>query len=178
MLHVTEVGLDALVRKMAAATCYYSKEPVSLSGQFVLDRTAMLATIESYAALGVTILLVVGMVAAMLVIAHTVGPRRRHGPVKDMAYESGMPPIGGTHQRFNIRFYIVAMLFLLFDVELIMIYPWAQAFYESATLGTVRRVGGELLVGKGFLLGSMGLFFAMLVFGLVYEWKKGAFQWE
>lgn len=133
--------------------------------------------IEPYAAIGVTILLVIGIAGVMLILAHGVGPSRR-GPVKDSAYESGMPIIVDTERRFNIRFYIVAMLFLLFDVEIIFLWPWAQAYYHAATTnGTVALESGGV-AGKGFLLVGMGVFFALLVFGLIYEWKKGAFEWD
>ena len=130
-----------------------------------------------YAAIGVTILMVVGIAAAMLVLAHVIGPKR-HGPVKDSPYESGMPIVGDTHRRFNIRFYIVAMLFLLFDVEVIFMWPWAQVFHDAAVNGTTIPLEGGGVAGKGFLLIGMAIFFALLVFGLLYEWKKGAFQWD
>lgn len=135
------------------------------------------AAIEPYAAIGATILIVVVMAALMLVAAHTLGPKR-HGPVKDSPYESGMPVIGDAGRRFNIRFYIVAMLFLLFDVEVVFLWPWALAFYRSAVLGESYALEGGDLAGKGFLLAGMGVFMALLVFGLIYEWKKGAFKWD
>jgi len=120
----------------------------------------------------------VGLAAVMLVLAHVLGPKRRHGEVKDSPYESGMPIIVGTDRRFNIRFYIVAMLFLLFDVEIVFIWPWALAFYEAAGKNTVIQLGNGLSAGKGFLVVGMGMFFALLLFGLVYEWLKGAFEWN
>lgn len=134
-------------------------------------------SIEPYAAIGLLILLVIGMTIGMLVVAHTLGPKRR-GPVKDSPYECGMPPINDTHRRFNIRFYIVAMLFLLFDVEVVFLWPWAQAFYKAAKTGSVIQLENGGVAGKGFLLVAMGMFFFLLVFGLLYEWKKGAFRWE
>ncbi len=137
----------------------------------------MLASIDAYAAIGVTILIVGGTALAMLVLAHTIGPKRR-GPVKDSAYESGMPIIQDTRRRFNIRFYIVAVLFLLFDVEIVFMWPWALAFYRAATDGATVTLENGGSAGKGFLLGSMAFFFTLLVFGLFYEWKKGAFEWD
>ena len=114
----------------------------------------------------------------MLAAAHILGPKARHGPVKDTPYESGMPPIVDTERRFNVRFYVVAVLFLLFDVEVVFLWPWAQVFHDAAANGTTipLEAGGE--VGKGFLLVGMGLFFSLLVFGLFDEWKKGAFEWD
>ncbi len=133
--------------------------------------------IEPYAAIGATVLIAITVAIGMLVIAHTIGPKR-HGPVKDTPYESGMPPLIDTHRRFHIRFYIVAMLFMLFDVELIFIWPWAVSFHEAATTQAVIPLNHGTDVGKGFLLIAMGFFFLLLLFGLLYEWKKGAFEWD
>jgi len=137
----------------------------------------ILASLEPYAAIGVTILVVMLITAAILVLAHVIGPKR-HGPVKDSPYESGMPLVVDTQRRFNVRFYIVALLFLLFGVEIIFLWPWAQVFHHAATDGATIPLenGGE--VGKGFLLVGMTIFLALLVFGLLYEWKKGAFRWD
>ena len=137
-----------------------------------------LGSIEPYALIGVVILLVTLIAGAMLLAAHVIGPKTHHGPVKDSPYESGMKPIADTQRRFNVRFYIVAMLFLLFDVEIVFLWPWAQVFYESAVNGTTIPLDGGNMAGKGFLLAGMGLFLAMLLFGLLYEWKKGAFEWD
>lgn len=137
----------------------------------------LLATIEPYAAIGVTIVIAAVAAVGMLVVAHGVGPKRR-GPVKDSPYESGVPIVVDTQRRFHVRFYVVAMLFMLFDVELIFIWPWATAFHEAATTGATVPLEDGTLVGKGFLLTGMAMFFALLVFGLIYEWKKGAFEWD
>ena len=136
-----------------------------------------LASIEPYAAIGVTILLVLLVAGGQLVVAHVIGPKRLHGPVKDSPYESGMPIIMDTRRRFNVRFYIVAMLFLLFDVEIIFMWPWARVYYQAARHGVTIPLDDGGVAGAGFLLVGMGIFFALLVFGLVYEWKKGAFEW-
>jgi len=132
---------------------------------------------EAYAAIGITILMVLVVIVAMLVLAHVVGPRR-HGPVKDSPYESGMPVSTDARRRFHIRFYIVAMLFMLFDVEVIFMWPWATLFHHAATTGATIPLETGGVAGKGFLLAGMGVFFALLLFGLLYEWKKGAFQWD
>ena len=133
--------------------------------------------LDSYAAIGVTILMVLVVIAAMLILAHVVGPSR-HGPVKDSPYESGMPVSTDARQRFHIRFYIVAMLFMLFDVEVIFMWPWATLFHQAATTGATIPLETGGVAGKGFLLAGMGVFFSLLLFGLLYEWKKGAFQWD
>jgi NADH-quinone oxidoreductase subunit A len=137
----------------------------------------MSETMQAYAAIGVTILLVVITAIGMLIAAHAVGPKRS-GPVKDSPYESGMPAIHDARRRFNIRFYIVAVLFMLFDVEVVFLWPWALLFHKAATTrATVQLDNGEVY-GKGFLLVGMAIFFALLLFGLLYEWKKGAFEWD
>ena len=78
--------------------------------------------LEPYAAICVVILVVSALAGIMLVLAHTVGPRR-HGPVKDTPYESGVPPIAGARGLFNVRFYIVALLSLLLDVDVVLLWP-------------------------------------------------------
>jgi NADH-quinone oxidoreductase subunit A len=138
----------------------------------------MHGAIEPYVAIGVTILFVTGIAAAMLILAHVLGPKARHGDVKDSPYESGMPIVVDTARRFNIRFYIVAMLFLLFDVEIVFIWPWAVAYYDAAVHGAAIPLDQGTEVGKGFLVIGMGVFFALLLFGLVYEWMKGALEWN
>jgi len=137
----------------------------------------LLTWIQPYAAIGATILIASVVAIGMLIVAHTIGPKRR-GPVKDSAYESGMPAIVDTHRRFHVRFYVVAMLFMLFDVELIFIWPWAVSFHKAATTSSAIALNGGTEAGKGFLLVGMGIFFALLLFGLLYEWKKGAFEWD
>lgn len=131
----------------------------------------------AYAAIAITIVVVTFIAIAMLVVAHVIGPKR-HGPIKDSAYESGMPILMDTQRRFNVRFYMVAMLFLLFDVEIIFMWPWARVFYDAAVHGTTIPIEGMEAAGKDFLLGGMAIFFVLLVFGLVYEWKKGALTWD
>ncbi|MHC5109645.1 MAG: NADH-quinone oxidoreductase subunit A [Planctomycetota bacterium] len=132
---------------------------------------------DAYTAIGFTIAMAIITAVAILVIAHAIGPKRR-GPVKDSAYESGMPIVQDTHRRFNIRFYIVAMLFLLFDVEIVFIWPWALSFFDAATTGSTIPLEDGTVAGKGALLASMAFFIMLLLFGLLYEWRKGAFEWD
>lgn len=127
-----------------------------------------------YAPILVLIFSIVGMVAVIMVLTHVVGPRRR-GPEKDATYEAGMPVIGDARRRFNVRFYLVAMLFLLFDVEVVFLWPWAVVFHESAT-GSGQAASG--LPGPTFLLVSMGVFVGLLVIGFIYDWGKGIFRWS
>jgi NADH-quinone oxidoreductase subunit A len=130
---------------------------------------------QPYAAILFVFGIAAGMAGAILVLTHLIGPRRS-GPVKDSTYESGMPPIADARRRFNVRFYIVAMLFLLFDVEVIILWPWALAYYEAATSGSAQMAGE--LASKGFLLGGAAIFLILLLVGYVYEWRKGVFRWE
>jgi NADH-quinone oxidoreductase subunit A len=136
------------------------------------------ADLQAYTAIAITIAAVVFIAAAMLILAHAIGPKRRHGPVKDAPYESGMPAVFDARRRYHIRFYIVAVLFMLFDVEVVFLWPWAVAFYQSAVGGATYALSDGTVVGKGFLLIGMAVFFGLLLFGLIYEWKKGAFQWD
>ena len=145
--------------------------------EWKVDALMFPASVDPYAAIGATILFVLVIVVVMLILAHVIGPKRR-GPVKDSPYESGVPIVVDTQRRFNIRFYIVAVLFLLFDVEVVFMWPWAKVFYHAATTGETIPLESGGFAGKGFLLLGMGMFFLLLVFGLLYEWKKGAFRWD
>ena len=103
--------------------------------------------------------------ATMIVISHFLGPRRPTD-VKERPYESGMPPLGSAHERFSVKFYLVAVLFILFDIETVFLIPWAVIFWGNGTLTT------------GFLLIEMLIFLLILFVGYVYVWKRGAFQWD
>src|SRR5882757_6871791 len=102
---------------------------------------------------------------SILVVAQVLGPKRRTA-VKEMPYESGMDPIHSARQRFNIGFYLLAIEFLVFDVELLFLYPWAVAAHETGAFGA----------GHGVFYAVMG-FLAVLLVGFAYTWRKGVFQW-
>jgi NADH-quinone oxidoreductase subunit A len=107
-----------------------------------------------------------------LVLAQLVGPRK-DTKVKLMPYESGMDPIGDARQRFDVKFYLIAILFLVFDVELLFLYPWAVwAYPEDAPTGEYRN----WLVGPVFW--EMLVFLATLAVAYVYAWRKGVFKWR
>ena len=118
-------------------------------------------------------LLLLGFVAfnAVLLIglSHLLAPRKPT-PLKDSPYESGMPPLGTAHERFSVKFYLVAMLFIIFDIETVFLIPWGT-IYLSGGAGT----GGP---STGFLLAEMLVFMAILAVGYVYVWKRGALQWD
>ena len=123
----------------------------------------------------VILLLVIGIGFAVTNIAASllIGPSRT-GPGKEVAYESGMVPIGDTRKRFNVRFYIVAMIFLVFDVEIVFLYPWATIFAASA--GNRSAPNGHAF--GGMLLVEIGIFVAILLLAYIYAWGKGVFRWD
>ncbi len=135
----------------------------------------MILAAHPYASVLVLILTIMGMVVGMLGISYLVGPKRR-GPVKDETYEAGMPTIGSARGRFNVRFYVVAMMFLLFDVEIVLLWPWVLVFHDVAVKGSS---AAEAAAGmqKATLFGAIGVFFLILVLGYVYDWGKGVFRW-
>lgn len=117
--------------------------------------------LQSY--LPLLILLTISVVNAvvMVVASHVLSPTR-HTRIKQSPYESGMDPIGDPRARFSIAFYVVALLFIVFDVETVFLVPWAVVMREVGMTGFV----------------SAAMFIFILTVGLVYEWKKGALEWE
>ena len=109
---------------------------------------------------------VAGNAVLMILASHFAGPRRPTA-VKGSPYESGMPPLGDARERFSVKFYLVAMLFIIFDIETVFLLPWA-AIYK----------GGVATVTTGFLLVEMIVFLVILAIGYVYVWKRGALQWD
>lgn len=97
----------------------------------------------------------------MIVLSQLVSPQRPTR-LKGAPYESGMPPLGGTRERFSVKFYLIAMLFIVFDIEVVFLIPWGVAF---------RQLGLEGLV-------AMAIFIAILEVGHAYAWKRGALEWD
>ena len=114
-----------------------------------------------YAGLLILAVLSAGVAMLMLVANHFLGPRRPH-PTKAKPFECGVEPIAMPAGRLPVHFYVLAMLFVVFDVELVFLFPWAVV---------LRRLGW-------FGLGEMVLFLGVIVAGFVYAWKKGALEWE
>jgi NADH-quinone oxidoreductase subunit A len=116
----------------------------------------------------IPILLVVAFVIAnaimMLGLSHVLSTYRLT-PVKLAPYESGMPVLGDARDRFSIKFYLVAMLFILFDIETVFMLPWAAAFQQLTPM-------------RGLLLAEMFVFVAILAVGYLYVWKRGALEWD
>lgn len=119
------------------------------------------------------LLLAVGLLAA----GSLLGPRRS-GRVKQMPYESGMDPIHDTRRRFDVRFHLVAIAFLVFDVELLFLYPWAVASKSPEGLARVAAEGGDSGFGSTLVFVEVMFFIAMLTLGFVYAWRKGVFRWR
>jgi len=115
---------------------------------------------EQYFPIAVQIILAMVIAGAMVGASYLLGQRVRN-PVKDSAYESGMTPIGNARERFSVKFYLVAMLFILFDVEVVFLYPWAVVYRSLGLFGFV----------------EMLMFFALVLCGFYYIWKKGVLDW-
>ena len=109
---------------------------------------------------------VLGFAVTNLILAHLFG-RHHNTRAKLMPYECGMDPVGSAHQRFSVRFYLVAMLFILFDIEAVFLLPWAVVFKSLA-----------LQLSRPFVYAEMMVFLAVLLIGYIYVWKKGVFEWN
>jgi len=127
------------------------------------------------------VLLLLGFVTfnaiAILVLSHLT-IRRQPTAVKSQAYESGMSPLGDARDRFSVKFYLVAMLFIVFDIETVFMIPWGVHYRQlscSVAMVADRCPAGQL---SFFGLGEMLIFMAILVVGFVYVWKKGALSWD
>ena len=111
-----------------------------------------------------SILIMIAMGAAFalvsVLLSHLFGPRKPT-PEKSAPYECGMPPVGDARERQSVKFYLVAMIFLLFDIEVAFLYPWAMALRDLGWAGFVQVV----------------LFMALLLAGYIYVWRKGALDW-
>jgi NADH-quinone oxidoreductase subunit A len=116
--------------------------------------------------------------ALMIIVISALTVRARPTPVKQQAYESGMPALGDARERFSIRFYLIAILFIIFDIETLFMIPWAVYYKQLSCL--VPLVGGSCPVGhiSFFGLGEMLVFMFILLVGFAYAWKKGALQWD
>ena len=113
-------------------------------------------------------LAVLGFAGFSLIAPHLIAPRKST-PVKDMPYESGMDPVGDARKPLDIKFYLMAILFIVFDVELLYVYPWAVALKAEGGLPQEARLG--ILIAMGSLIGT-------LVLAYIYAWRKGVFQWR
>ncbi len=116
---------------------------------------------ESWFPVLIQILIALGVAGAMIGLSALLG-RRVRDPVKSMPYESGMDPVGNARGRFTVKFYLVGMVFILFDIEAIFLYPWAVVYREL----------------KLFAFFEMLLFIVLVLCGFFYIWKKGVLDWS
>jgi len=100
-------------------------------------------------------------VAAGLIGASTLLGKRGHSPLKDTPYESGMAPVGSARERFSVKFYLVGMIFILFDIEAVFLFPWVVVFRELKLFG----------------LAEMFVFVVLVLVGFFYVYKKGVLEW-
>ena len=111
------------------------------------------------------VMVVIGIAFAFaigsVILSRLIGVKKP-SEVKLAPYECGMPLIGSAQERFSIKFYIIAMLFILFDIEAVFLYPWAVMFKRLGVFGFI----------------EMGVFIVILLVGFIYVWKKGALEWE
>ncbi|QQE10811.1 NADH-quinone oxidoreductase subunit A [Planctomycetota bacterium] len=124
-----------------------------------------------YAAIGLLIVIGLGFGLGNVVITHMLGPGRK-GKIKGSVYESGVDPLAETRRRFNVRFYVVAMTFLLFDVEIVFLYPWAVDFIS---------LGGEASEAHNLpmlFLGRMLFFVLTTIIAYAYAFRKGVFRYD
>jgi len=126
-------------------------------------------TLTTYYPVFIYLVVVVGFAVGAIVASHLIGPRKKPTKVKLMPYESGMDPIGDARQRFDVKFYLIAILFLVFDVELLFLYPWAAAYQE----GTITTDAFRTVVFFE-VLGYLGT----VVVAYLYAWRRGVFQWR
>lgn len=109
--------------------------------------------------------LAAGITGAVVGASHFFGQRAKKSKIKDSAYECGVPSEGVVHTRFSVKFYLTALLFMLFDLEVVILIPWTFIYRE-------------FLANNIAILGPILFFLGVLILGLVYEVKKGALQWE
>lgn len=121
--------------------------------------------LEQYIPVLVVIGFAVIFAVAVVMSSKLFGPQRPN-PEKNSTYESGMKPIGGTNERVSIKYYLVAMLFIIFDLEVIFVYPWAVQFKKMFA-----ELGASVFV-------SMLIFLVVLELGYLYVYKKGGFKWD
>jgi NADH-quinone oxidoreductase subunit A len=130
----------------------------------MFSRGAQTDMLEPYVPIAILTLFVIANAILMLGVSHLFSSYRRT-PVKVAAYESGMPALTDARERFSVKFYLVAMMFIIFDIEVVFMIPWAVAFHH------LPGIGGTLML-------AMFVFIIILDIGFFYIWKRGALQWD
>lgn len=116
---------------------------------------------DEYLPIAVLIILATGLAFLVVILGHLFGPRRPN-PIKAQPYESGMQPYGPGRRRVSVHFYLIAVLFILFDIEIVFLLPWAVVLREIKIVGLI----------------EMAVFMLVLLVGLIYAYKTGALEWE
>jgi len=130
----------------------------------------MATELQQFVPAGLLLIMAGGVTLGMLLTPWIIGKKRVHSPVKDSAYECGIPAMTGAGARFSVKFYLVAMLFILFDIEVVFLFGWSAVFRDL--IKPVAEGG----IGLNMLLGAL-VFLVILEVGHVYAWKKGALDW-
>lgn len=115
---------------------------------------------SDYLPIFIFLVMILGMAVTIIVLS-TLVARRRPTVQKLMPYECGMDPIGTARRRFSVKFFVIAILFIIFDIEAVFLYPWAVIFKELRLFGLI----------------EMAIFVGILLIGLFYVWRKGALEW-
>lgn len=123
--------------------------------------------LQDYLPILLQVIVAIGFASVALLMSILVGRVGRRNPTKDSAYECGMVPQGEAQPRFSVKFYLVAMLFILFDIEIVFLYPWAVVYRDFIAQS-----------GSLAILGSMVGFLTILMIGFLYAIKKGALDWK
>lgn len=126
--------------------------------------------LQQYVAVGLLLLVAAGMTVGMLILPTILGKKRIHSAVKDTPYECGMPAVTAAHARFSVKFYLIAMLFILFDIEVVFFLGWGAVFRDLIQPVSAGGIGSQMLLGAL-------VFLAILEVGHIYCWKKGALDW-
>ncbi|HUC76881.1 MAG TPA: NADH-quinone oxidoreductase subunit A [Vicinamibacterales bacterium] len=124
------------------------------------SRSTTTSTMQGWLSILIMIALGAGFALISVLLSRVLGPRKPT-PEKAAPYECGMPPVGDARERQSVKFYLVAMIFLLFDIEVAFLYPWAMALRDLGWSGFVQ----------------VALFIALLLAGYVYVWRKGVLDW-
>jgi len=126
-------------------------------------------TLSAYFPIFLYLAVIILFAVGVMIVAHLIGPKAGEQNVKLMPYESGMDPIGDARRRFDVKFYLIAILFLVFDVELLFLYPWAAAYQE----GTIQSTDFKTVVFVEVLV-----YLVTVVVAYLYAWRRGVFSWR
>jgi NADH-quinone oxidoreductase subunit A len=122
-------------------------------------------SLQTYLPVLVQVVLGISIPVGVLIASHLFGQRAKGNYIKDKAYECGLPMEGKPHPRFAVKFYVTAMLFILFDIEVVFLVPWALVYREFLAAGIA-------------ITAATAVFLGVLILGLIYEYKRGALDWE